>query len=302
MSPARKTFFDRLAVLTRTLDSEYLRDVGVTTSIHNEKARILRNGISIIAFTILEDFIKQRTGEVLKSVSSASITFNSLSPKFQEATTIDAIKSIQAKVNNMKNAQENWLDFIQKEAGKIASTANFPFDVSEFSLGWEKSNLSKDDIPRFMKIFNIEKGWATIQLVTAKANSTLPSPESVFTSAAQRRHKSAHDPTANSLYIDLENFSKDIKSLLFAYDILISKGIHHIITKNPEQVSADKINIRFLIRYNGKWGEFSGNTARPIRLDNNYNRLLAKVRERATRRNEAVVIKRNSGEIYKWFS
>ena len=133
MSLARRNFLDRLAVFSRTLNSDYLRDKGVVLNSRNEKARILRNGISIIAFTILEDFIKERTGEILGGISTSTIAFNLLSPKIQQATTFNAMKSILQRANNMKRGNEDWLSFIQDEAKNIASSANFPFSLSKFS-------------------------------------------------------------------------------------------------------------------------------------------------------------------------
>lgn len=300
MSLARRNFLDRIAVFSRTLNSDYLRDKGVVLNSRNEKARILRNGISIIAFTILEDFIKERTGEILGGISTSTIAFNLLSPKIQQATTFNAMKSILQRANNMKRGNEDWLSFIQDEAKNIASSANFPFSLSKFSLGWDKSNLSTDDISDFMKTFNVQGGWNIIQQLTAKANATLTSPETVFTNAAQRRHKAAHNTNANSLYSDLEDFSKDVKSLAFAYDVLISKGLQHIINSNPMPVTLDTINFRFLIKDGRVWKEFNATSNRASRSDRNYNRLLSKIRIRANARNEVLVIKKNLREIDKW--
>jgi hypothetical protein len=300
MSLARKNFLDRIAVLRRTLDSDFLKDNGVAHNTHNEKARILRNGISIIAFSILEDFIKDRTGEILENISTSSLQFNLLSPNLQQATTLGALRSITEKANNLKRSNEDWLSFIQNETKHIASSSSFPYSISKFSLGWDKSNLSKDDLTHFIKLFNIEGGWNTIQQITVKANITITSPENVFSNAALRRHKAAHNPDANSLFSDIEDFSQDVKSLSFAYDVLITKGLQNIILQNPNSISSNNINIRFLIKENGFWKEFNSISNKAIRSDTNYNRLLAKVRIRARRRNEVIVIKKDLREIHNW--
>lgn len=300
MSLARKNFLNRIAVLRRTLESDFLKDNGVIQNTHNEKARILRNGISIIAFTILEDFIKDRTGEVLERISTSTLHFNLLSLNLQQATTLGALRSITEKANNMKRANEDWLTFIQNETKHIASSSNFPFSISKFSLGWDKSNLGKDDITYFLRLFNVDGGWHTIQQLTVKANITLTAPENVFSNAAMRRHKAAHNPGANSLFSDLEDFSRDAKSLSFAYDVLISKGLQNIIMQNLNSLSSNSINIRFLIKEAGMWKEYNSTSQKAIRSDTNYNRLLSKIRFRAQRRNEIIVIKKDLREIHNW--
>jgi hypothetical protein len=300
MPAAKSNFLERIAILKRTLSSDFLRDNGVAVSTHNEKARILRNGISIIAFTILEDFIKDRTGEVLQSIGTSSINFNSLNQEIQQAATINALRSIQERANNLKRGNEDWLTFIQNETSQIASTSGFPYSISKFSLGWDKSNLSKDDIPKFMKILNVEGGWNSIRHVTTNANVTLVGPDNFFLNAANRRHKAAHNPNANSLYSDLIDFYRDVKSFAFAYDALISKGLAHIIANNPINVTHNHITLRFLIKDSGVWKEYNSTSGRPIRTDRNYNRILAQAKRRAINRNATLVIKNSIGEIHNW--
>jgi hypothetical protein len=302
MPSAQQTFLQRIATFKKTLDSDFLRDDGITPSLHNEKARLLRNGIAIIGFTILEDFIKDRTGEVLERVGSPGVLFNALSQELQEAITSKALKSIAERASNLKRSNEDWLSFIQSETTHIASTAGIPFSVSRYSLGWDKSNLAKKDITDFMSILNVAGGWQSVLQMTTKANSTLLSPENVFYNAAQRRHKAAHNPAANSLFTDLADFSKDVKTLAFAYDSLISQGLKHILATNLQvAANATSINVRFLVKNDDKWKEYNANSTIALRSDRNYNRILARVRERARRRNEIVVVKQHSGEIHNWF-
>lgn len=301
MSVARSNFLNRIAIFKRVLSSDSLRDNGVAASPHNEKARILRNGISIIAFTILEDFIKDRTGEILQKLGTATFAFNQLSAETQESTTFHALKSIYERALNLKRSNEDWLTFIQNETAHIASTANLPFSISKFSLGWDKSNLAKDDIHKFMKSFGVSGGWNSIYEVTVKANSALISPDTFFTNAASRRHKAAHNPNANSLYADLIDFSNTVKVFALSYDALISKGVINILTKKTANVSHVDISFRFLLKDSGLWKEYKANSTKIIRSDNNYHRILAKTKFRADKKNEFLIIKQAGGEIHNWF-
>ncbi len=301
MPSAKSNFLERIAIFKRALSSEFLKDNGVAPSAHNEKARLFRNGISIIAFTILEDFIKDRTGEIVETIGTSSINFNLLSPEIQQATTLTAMRSILEKATSLKRGNEDWLTFIQQETSYIASTSAFPFSVSKFSLGWEKSNLVKDDISRFLKIFNIDGGWNSIHHVTANANVTLVGPDNFFLNAANRRHRAAHNPNANSLYSDLIDFYRDVKSFAFAYDALLSNGLQHIVTRNPVSVNHSHILLRFLIKDSGIWKEYRSIPSRAIKVDRNYNRILAQAKRRAASKNAILVIKNSISEIHNWF-
>ena len=67
---ARHKFIDRITTFRNAIDSGIVISEGVAETDHNKRARILRNGLAIIGYTILEDFLKTRTGEVLSQFSS----------------------------------------------------------------------------------------------------------------------------------------------------------------------------------------------------------------------------------------
>ncbi len=130
----------------------------LTETLHNEKVRMLRNGLAIIGYTILEDFIKKRTGEVLKEVGRTGVSFNRLPEKLRETATFSALKGVLARADVLKRASEDFTSYVQRETGYLASTSSSVYEFSEFSLGWDKSNLSATDISDFLAIFNVMVG------------------------------------------------------------------------------------------------------------------------------------------------
>jgi len=61
MTTAKQDLFDRLQYLEFAIKLPQLIDNGITPNDHNGAANLLRKGLGIVAFNILEDFIKKRT-------------------------------------------------------------------------------------------------------------------------------------------------------------------------------------------------------------------------------------------------
>ena len=86
MPTAKDVFLNRLSDFKNALSSNDLISRTLVDRGHNEKARMLRNGMAIIGYTILEDFIKRRLGEIFKDIGNSGISFNALPPKIKEAS------------------------------------------------------------------------------------------------------------------------------------------------------------------------------------------------------------------------
>lgn len=72
MASAKDNFVARIGTFNSIIHPTLPEDIklnskALTETLHNEKVRMLRNGMSIIGFTILEDFIKRRIGEIFKN-------------------------------------------------------------------------------------------------------------------------------------------------------------------------------------------------------------------------------------------
>ena len=138
MSIAKDTFLVRLSNFENALSSDDLLSRALTDRLHNEKARMLRNGMAIVGYTILEDFIKKRIGEILKDIGRTGINFSALPIKLKEAAVVSALKGVQTRADNLKRASEDHITFIQEETGYISSTKSPVFELSEYTFGWDK--------------------------------------------------------------------------------------------------------------------------------------------------------------------
>ena len=302
----RITSFEKIVSPTNAADS-VLISRALTEIEHNEKVKILRNGMAIIAFTILEDFIKKKIGEILKGIGSTTVSFSSLPPKIREAATVSALKGIQSRADTLKRNFEDHITFIQNETLCISSTKHTIFELSEFSLGWDKSNITSDDVKTFLGIFGTKDGWGVIQKISIAISITLLTPGEIFKNAAMRRHKAAHNAAADSLLTDLQNFVTQAKVIALGFDSLLSKSLKYIENNDSAFLNESKtielshLKFRFILEKDGKWKEYGPASNRAVKIETSLSALKPLALTRARNNNEILVIKSASNQLIDWY-
>ncbi len=306
MPTAKEVFIERFINLENALSSSEIAPLSLTQTSHNEKARMLRNGLAIIEFNIIEDFIKRRIGEAFKFIGDCNISFNILPDAIKDAAVFKALKGIIVRAENLKRISDDYISFVQLETKFIASTTTSNFELSEYSLGWDKSNLTADDLAVFFNIFNTPGGWDSIKNISSMLNITIVQPKDIFRNAAQRRHKAAHNPNADSPLNDLNDFVLQAKIIALGFDALISKGLKYIKDSNIDylqgrlKVVPSQLKFRFLKFVDGKWKEYVGNSSKAYRTNTDYNSIINESITRATNKNEILIIKPNANTIKDW--
>jgi hypothetical protein len=302
----RISSFEKIVSPSNPLDS-VLISRALTEVEHNEKVKMLRNGMAIIAFTILEDFVKKKIGEILKNIGSTTVSFSALPSKIREAATVNALKGIQNRADTLKRNAEDHISFIQNEAWYVSSTKDAVFEFSEFSLGWDKSNVSADDIKLFLGIFGVKDGWGKIQQVSSAISITLVNPGDTFKNAAQRRHKAAHNVAADSLLIDLQDFVTQAKVIALGFDSLLTRSLKFIANNDVDFLNETKnielnhLKFRFILEKDGRWKEYSSTSTRAVKTESSLSNLQAQALTRARNNNEILVIKSASNQLIDWY-
>ena len=312
MATAKENFLKRISSFEKivspiSIGDSVLISRALTETEHNEKVKMLRNGMAIIAFTVLEDFIKTRIGEILKKIGTTSVSFNSLPHKIKEAATVSALKGIQSRADTLRRNAEDHLTFIQQETLFVSSTKNSVYELSEFSLGWDKSNISADDVKNFLGIFGIKDGWKVIQQISSSISITLPNPSEIFNNAAMRRHRAAHNAAADSLLIDLQDFVAQAKVIALGFDSLLARSLKFIENNDTDFLNEIKkielihLKFRFILEKDGKWKEYTTTSSRAVKADRSQAVVQAAALKRARKNGEVLVIKSVSNKLIDWF-
>ena len=315
MPAAKEDFISRLNTLKSIIYPDTIADINLNSkalheTLYNEKVRMLRNGMSIIGFTILEDFIKRRTGEVLKSIGSPSslCSFNNLPIKIKETVTFTALKGISARADMLRRNSEDHILFVQDETTFISSTKTASFELSAYSIGWEKSNINDSDIKDIFSIFNIDGGWAAIKNLSTVFNCSIIDPSNSFKNFATNRHKAAHNTDTDSAMGDLMSFENQSKIIALCFDSLLSKSLSYIVSNNTSflnlSIKTKHTDIKFrILRYtHSKWKEFTQrNPSRAFRTNVNYLAILNDAKIRAQANKEILIVKNEDNSIKDWF-
>ncbi len=307
MSKARNIFIQRLKAYKLATEEELIIAKAPSEILHNSRARLYRNGLAVVGFTALEDFLKSRTSEVLTTIGNGYAKFADLPDRIKDAATIGALKAVNFHANIVKHRGDDVLAFIQHEAGLIASTTQPSFQISGFSLGWNKSNLSDADINEILGAFQIKNGWGEIARIAHKVGLGIPSLQGSFKNAALRRHAAAHVAHTESEVIDLQDFRREALAIALGFDILLSRCLRLILDTNKEYLSgkSDTVTSRGSILFadsiaNQKWRVVKEGNKRANRRFQDLDSLMNYCMTHARENFQSVVFRDISSIPYEW--
>jgi hypothetical protein len=268
----------------------------------NRMAQLLRRGLYVVSFNLMEDFLKRRVKEHLYNLSSVSrLDFNQLPPALQKAAVIDAMK------NGMQVARfnkSNDMQIVRDVARAVASTGNMAnYLVHEYSLLHSGSNVAADDIAYTMGCLHMRDPWKQMQdLLDAVGNVGSPV-RARFEACLLKRNAAAHQG-ANIEYTDLIEISGLGVAVCFAFDVIFSAGISrfadNVATQlnDPKVTVTPQIQLRFVTEKPRGWCRLDRNK-RPLRYYPSLNRAVQQsLRNLSTM--SVVVVVGSMGEIAGW--
>lgn len=305
MSTARLSFIERMISLEQSLKIEAVEHKGLPgNKKHNDIAKLLRNGLVVVGFAALEDFIKSRTSEIMDAIGQTSVKFLDLPLLLQNATTYEAISALTYQLKILEKDQRTI--YIQEQALKIASTADTSFSLTPHALAFSQPNINVDTIKNILKCFQVENSWANISLLSSRIGLTALSLEETFRTAMLRRHKAAHVSNADTPQSDILQFVKDAFGTALGFDSLISTALQKIAANdyeyvfNKKMITAEDIVFREIKYVDGKWKEFVGSKLKAFRTSIDLEALKSSAIMRATSSKSLLIQYDEFGKIVWW--
>jgi hypothetical protein len=296
-------FLERISSLSKSLESTATKNTNDRE--HNKVARMLRNGLAVVSFAALEDFIKKRCSEVLSEVGRTSIAFDQLPEKLREASTYGVIESLKFQMSIREKPEK--MSYVQEQAIKIASTTQSNFQLSEHIFGYDRSNVTADIIKRTLSSFHVNDPWREMSNFSRRLSLTSLPLEETYKSAAQRRHKAAHVASADTPESDLHQFISEAYAISITFDVLIGSAFKKIACMDSsflcgdEKIQSSNIEFGTVKFLNGKWKYHKEGAARATKVSSELDSLLEDAKQLAFRRNELLVIYDKSHRITNWF-
>ncbi len=225
MSAAREAFGARLAGFDKALGDQALAHVGAISPL-DDPARLLRNGMAVVGFNALEDFLKQRMGEVLKAISGGPIPFADLPESLQRGATVGAAHALryQARMRVSRGEFPAARDLVQRTGRAMASIDNQRYVLSELSFGYGDANLNEDAVTKMLSSLGVAGGWLALAGLAQRSGLNLPGLANDYRNALRRRHTAAHDPSADVPLSDLQAFTRQAMAVALAFDGLVSRA------------------------------------------------------------------------------
>ena len=306
MSSARATFLERLSALKVALNEESLVSRAPAELDRNNTARLLRNGLAVVGFALLEDFLKNRLSEILRQVGWSQVPFAELPELLRKAATVGAVKALAFQADLRRGQMEDCLDFVQKHAQLIGSTASVSYGISGLSLGWDRSNLSAESVNEILRVFKIKDGWGNIDAIARRVGVASPSHRDAFHNAATRRHQGAHSAGADIEISHLASYVHQAIGIAIGFDSLISQSLCCILRRDSDFlvdsgfVEAKHIEARFIDPMGDHWREMKEGGKRATRLARDVHNLMKESLARRDTGHPLIVIRDASLRPTNW--
>lgn len=307
MPTAKNNFIERLVYLRKTLSIDTLNDKSTSFVEHNNIAKFLRNGLAVVGFVAIEDFIKKRTSEILNEISQTTVPFNDLPEKLQYSSTVESLGSLIRLVKSEPTKADE-INFIQLQTSVIASTTNTSYDLSEYSFGYRNSNINSADIIKIMSSFYIKDSWRQMSRISSRIGLTSFPLDNSFENAASRRHRAAHNSTTNTPIVDLEQFISEAFGIAISFESLLIKSLNLIRAHNSTYLTGGividntMVSLSFIKKENGLWKYKRENQTRAVRNNVDKNILKPLVIPLAQSSKETLIIYDDNGHIEDWQS
>lgn len=305
MPTAKQNFLERLFIVERSLSTPNVIDSLPTQTEHNNIARLLRNGLAVVGFVALEDFIKNRTIEILNEIAASHIPFSNLTEDLRFYSTVEVLKSIQ-RVSSFEVNRIDKIAFVQNETKTISSSLNTSYDLNKHTFGFSNSNIGKDEIKKILKSFNISDSWNKQTALASIIGITSLPLENSFTNAASRRHKAAHDISSAIPSVDLIQYINEAIAIALTFDALISYSKTKLINNNAAFIANttiidhNSIKLSYVRKEANKWKYKRRGRTNAVNTNTDKVSLLTTVVPLARLNNECLVVYNETNKIVDW--
>jgi hypothetical protein len=178
-----------------------LTDKTPSDVLHNNQARILRNGLVISSFSLVEAYVEDRLEEKIADLSNSRMTYSSFGDSLRTFLTLDAITGLITRVNFADKSDRLGL----AEAGllRAASFQSSPPLYSMLGFSPKGSNIGHADIKSLLSAFGIKNGWGFLSSICAHLGASRISLQDDFQNFSRARNRAAHDSTTSIASGDL---------------------------------------------------------------------------------------------------
>lgn len=204
--------------MLRISSDPILIDVFPPNDTHNVTARLLRQGLAVSSFALLETYLFSKFEDIIAKVGRTTLTYNSFPADLRHFLTIDALQGLLTKIKQVEKS--NRQSFADQHIPTISGFLSTPPTFTSFGFSPTGSNIGHEDIKKGFSALGVIDPWRKLAAIASAIGAGRISLETDYRTLASARHRSAHNPQTNVPTADLQTNIQIAITLGIAFDIL----------------------------------------------------------------------------------
>lgn len=262
-SAARESFLSSLCSLEDAIELDSVR--GGTPA-----AALLRKGLAVTSFNILEGFIVNRWREFADYLNRSTLSFEDLPASMKQDILRKTLTNAASKLRWSALAGDALDEFVEPLANQFSLGASRSV-LSEYSLSGG-SNVSGEDVKSSLAMLGANDPWGQMTELVEKlgigssdTNGNTVNLSMVYKDLSETRNGAAHDPDSTISYVFLRSLVPKVRQIALGYDIIGSAAATHLSTRDHSELARENLKKEkfvlnlFTIRCREKdWAAFRG--------------------------------------------
>lgn len=298
---ARSELLAEVDSLKRAADLPILIDVTVDPRVR----RKLIAGVAITAFITVEQFLRSRSAEIARFVSTGASNYQDLSTAARRALLLRTGRNFVATIQGSHTNESEWIAAATAVGRSMSSVVSSPLDIAGPTLTWAGSNVQEADVEEILQILGCkEKPWESLTVTlkrSLRSDVTIPTRE-LFTLLARSRHSAAHAAYSATTVTELRTLPRATVLFALAADCLASHlALELQRGRSAAMPSASHriVRLRFVERKGRHWRHIEEGSTRGKRFSTRNDAWVGAT-QIAGQREETVVEVDSSGEPINW--
>lgn len=270
------------------------------------------NGLTVVAFAALEDFLRRRAYEIVSWLGSRGVTFDSLPHSLQTAILVGTLKGLHYSLDKMEKSDRDVM--IQLEALLLSQAGeNSAFMPSKYFFGRSASNISNSALNELLQAFGYTDVDGAMNEVARRLSfQHIGRVMEQFSSLARNRHSSAHTFPQDYRHTDfLSDVNIRLPLVAVCFDtclsqlaILVQKnfkdGINHSFAQKDFLEKTALIRVAEWSHEKKGWDEFMNAKQVKFSSKKNFQSRLIKFRDGSLGKDNTIIVKDERGFICDW--
>jgi hypothetical protein len=208
---------------------------------------VLRNGLAVAGVTLLEDFIRKRTSEIVKAISDAGLPLSALPADLREAVTQNTVRNLAYQVRGLQRDGIDPMPLIESTSRALATAPRASARLSSIALHWAESNVKSDHIAWILKTLGVDKPWDQITQIANQAGFAMGPMAAVFDGVMSVRHAAAHRFDQEILVLDVRSYPRIALAFAIGFDALASRAAVLAADQNAPYLAGSRITAAAIV-------------------------------------------------------